>query len=163
MYVSEYTPLGNVKKLTIEGSKKTQTVSGNTCSTIFYSSTYNKSVKSMRFSINGGSGASSEKKICINDKDNKFSTLKGISVISGSGDILKMDGGTVSVLSAEGLSELVSSGTSNQTVSKGNFLIEGSGSGHNVGMSQYGAKAMAENGYDYDEILEFYYTDIEVY
>ena len=162
VYVSEYTPLGNVKKLTIEGSKKTQTVSGNTCSTIFYSSTYGKSVKSMRFSVNGG-GPSGEKNICINTKDNKFSTLKDIAVIFGSGEILKMDGRTVSVLSADGLSELVSSGTSNQTASKGEFLIEGSGSGHNVGMSQYGAKAMAENGYDYDEILEFYYTGIEVY
>ena len=29
-------------------------------------------------------------------------------------------------------------------------------------MSQYGAKAMAEAGYDYEEILEFYYTDITI-
>ena len=29
-------------------------------------------------------------------------------------------------------------------------------------MSQYGAKAMAELGYDYTEILEFYYTDITI-
>jgi stage II sporulation protein D len=36
------------------------------------------------------------------------------------------------------------------------------GSGHNLGMSQYGAKAMAEAGYDYDEILEFYFTDITI-
>ena len=39
--------------------------------------------------------------------------------------------------------------------------ITGSGSGHNVGLSQYGARAMAEDGYDYDEILEFYFTDID--
>ena len=36
------------------------------------------------------------------------------------------------------------------------------GYGHGVGMSQYGAKAMAELGYTYDEILEFYYTDITI-
>ena len=41
-------------------------------------------------------------------------------------------------------------------------LCTGSGSGHNLGMSQYGAKAMAELGYTYDEILEFYYTDITI-
>ena len=40
--------------------------------------------------------------------------------------------------------------------------IQGSGSGHNLGMSQYGAKAMAELGYTYDEILKFYYTDITI-
>ena len=41
-------------------------------------------------------------------------------------------------------------------------FITGSGSGHNLGMSQYGAKAMAELGYTYDEILKFYYTDITI-
>ena len=29
-------------------------------------------------------------------------------------------------------------------------------------MSQYGAKAMAEQGYDYLDILEFYYTDVTI-
>ena len=29
-------------------------------------------------------------------------------------------------------------------------------------MSQYGAKAMAELGYSWREILEFYYTDITI-
>ena len=50
------------------------------------------------------------------------------------------------------------------TISKdaaGNFVFNGSGWGHNVGMSQFGAYAMAENyGKTYDEILGFYYTDI---
>ena len=44
----------------------------------------------------------------------------------------------------------------------GTFTITGTGRGHNVGMSQYGAKAMAEDGYDYEEILKFYYTDITI-
>lgn len=38
----------------------------------------------------------------------------------------------------------------------------GSTSGHGVGMSQYGAAGMAENGAGYDEILQHYYTGIEV-
>ena len=36
------------------------------------------------------------------------------------------------------------------------------GNGHRVGMSQYGAQAMAEAGYDYREILKWYYTGVEV-
>ena len=47
------------------------------------------------------------------------------------------------------------------TVSSGSgdvFVITGTGNGHNVGMSQYGAKAMAELGYTYDQIFHFYYT-----
>ena len=36
------------------------------------------------------------------------------------------------------------------------------GFGHGVGMSQYGARAMAEQGHDYIDILEFYFTGIRV-
>ena len=36
------------------------------------------------------------------------------------------------------------------------------GYGHRVGMSQYGANAMALNGADYIEILEHYYTGATV-
>jgi len=37
------------------------------------------------------------------------------------------------------------------------FIINGLGYGHGVGMSQYGAKSMAEQGFKYDSILGFYY------
>ena len=40
------------------------------------------------------------------------------------------------------------------------FTFSGSGWGHNVGMSQWGAFAMAEQGYTYRDILNFYYTGI---
>ena len=46
--------------------------------------------------------------------------------------------------------------------SNGNFVITGTGNGHNVGLSQYGAKAMAEQGFGFQEILNFYYTDITI-
>jgi len=37
------------------------------------------------------------------------------------------------------------------------YVFEGSGYGHGVGMSQYGAHTMAQNGKSYREILSFYY------
>ena len=40
--------------------------------------------------------------------------------------------------------------------------VIGSGSGHGVGMSQWGAKAMAEKGSSYREILKHYYTGIQI-
>ncbi|MBN2071132.1 MAG: SpoIID/LytB domain-containing protein [Candidatus Krumholzibacteriota bacterium] len=40
---------------------------------------------------------------------------------------------------------------------KNGIRIEGRGFGHGVGLSQYGAKNMADNGFDYREILGFYY------
>ncbi len=36
------------------------------------------------------------------------------------------------------------------------------GYGHGIGMSQYGANYLAENGYDYKEILEHYYTGAKI-
>ena len=36
-------------------------------------------------------------------------------------------------------------------------VVETKGFGHGVGMSQYGAEGMANNGYNYKEILEHYY------
>ena len=36
------------------------------------------------------------------------------------------------------------------------------GYGHGVGMSQYGAKCMAEQGSSYQEILQHYYTGTKV-
>ncbi|MTI47795.1 MAG: SpoIID/LytB domain-containing protein [Firmicutes bacterium] len=42
------------------------------------------------------------------------------------------------------------------------YIFEGHGWGHGLGMSQWGAKKMAEEGYNYEEILEYYYTDAKV-
>ncbi|MGN0505924.1 MAG: SpoIID/LytB domain-containing protein [Lachnospiraceae bacterium] len=42
------------------------------------------------------------------------------------------------------------------------FLIEGGGYGHGVGMSQYGAKAMASQGESYEEILKHFYPGTEL-
>ena len=41
-------------------------------------------------------------------------------------------------------------------------LIQTRGFGHRVGMSQYGADAMAMNGNNYKEILKHYYTGVEI-
>ena len=42
------------------------------------------------------------------------------------------------------------------------FYITTKGYGHGVGMSQYGAQAMALEGYKYDEILKYYYQGVEI-
>lgn len=42
------------------------------------------------------------------------------------------------------------------------IMITTKGYGHGVGMSQYGANNMAKLGYTYEEILKYYYQDIEI-
>ncbi len=43
------------------------------------------------------------------------------------------------------------------------FIFHVVGNGHGVGLSQYGANAMAENGSDHHEILSAYYTGVSFY
>lgn len=43
-----------------------------------------------------------------------------------------------------------------------NIYITTKGYGHGVGMSQYGAQAMALNGYNYKDILKYYYQGVEL-
>ena len=42
------------------------------------------------------------------------------------------------------------------------IYIKTRGYGHGVGLSQYGANEMAKLGYDYDEILKYYYKNIDI-
>jgi stage II sporulation protein D len=42
------------------------------------------------------------------------------------------------------------------------FLFSGSGNGHGVGMSQWGAYGMALQGFGYQDILEYYYQGIDI-
>jgi len=42
------------------------------------------------------------------------------------------------------------------------LLVKGYGAGHGVGMSQWGAKSMAERGSSFREILKHYYTGVQI-
>ncbi len=63
-----------------------------------------------------------------------------------------------------GFTALSGNGTVNQINVGGSgadsYTINGGGYGHGVGMSQWGARGMAENGFTYDQILKHYFTDI---
>lgn len=41
-------------------------------------------------------------------------------------------------------------------------LLKGKGYGHGVGMSQWGARVMAQEGFDYREILKHYYKNVDI-
>ena len=48
------------------------------------------------------------------------------------------------------------------SASGSDYNFQGRGWGHGVGMSQYGAKEMAAEGFTYDEILKHYYTGVTI-
>ncbi|WP_409968689.1 SpoIID/LytB domain-containing protein [Bengtsoniella intestinalis] len=157
VYISKLSDVGNVIEVTfVDVNGKTVVVSREVCRTIFYSSIYNKSVSSLRYTINGYSGGS----YYVNEGGSTLSSVIGVSVLSGSGTVSTLTD-SVSVLTAYGTETLQSAATS-VAPSDGIFTIVGTGSGHQLGMSQYGAKAMAEQGYTFTDILEFYYTGITI-
>lgn len=159
VYVSDTTEVGNVRGVTFVGSKDTLTVTGEKCRTIFHTTLFGetKSLKSMRFTINGGTGAG---QYFVNS-GGTIPALGGIYTISGKGQVAQYQGeGTTYVITSSGVEALE---TRESTSSNSNAItITGTGNGHNVGMSQYGAKAMAEMGYTYEDILHFYFTGVDL-
>ena len=160
VYVTRQSALGNVIELVfVDSWGRTLTMTGQSCSTAFYSTTLGKSVPSLRFTITGGSGGGGGYSV---NGTGTLSSLEGAAVLSGTGTLSTLGDGTYSAVTASGTVTLEAAGT----VSAGSgdvFVISGTGNGHNVGMSQYGAKAMAELGYTYDEILMFYYTGVDLW
>ena len=167
VYVSAVTGMGNVAAVTfVDARGKTLTVKGDAARTVFYSSTYQKSVPSMRFTISGGETVVVGGGSFYVNGSQKLSTLEGAVAIATGGKKTTLSGGDWYVITDSGVEKL-SAGTVARRVgvtsgSGDTFTITGTGNGHNVGLSQYGARAMAEDGYSYDEILEFYYTDITI-
>lgn len=160
VYVSQYTAVGNVYEVTfVDTSGKKLVVRGSKCRSVFYSKTYKKSVPSLHFKIYGGSAEDSGD-YYVNDSSTKLSSLDGVSTISGSGVIRKFSGGTPYGITSSGTESLSGEGSGSTASTSGTFTITGSGNGHSVGMSQYGANAMAKQGYTYKEILNFYYTNV---
>ena len=174
VYISAHTAMGNVHEVTIVGSRGTVTFDGEAARTIFYSSAMGKSVKSMRFTISGGSNPVTKPNtaagtaVYVNDAQTKLDRLDGVTVLSGSGSKTTLSGTSFTVLTSSGMTVVKSAAsaptvvTPSTSTGSGVYTITGSGSGHNLGMSQYGAKAMAEMGYSYEDILSFYYTGITI-
>lgn len=150
VYVSEFTPTGNVYALTFVGTGGSKTLYRESCRTTL-------GLKSMRFKVEGGSGSGS---IAINNAGSTLPSLSGAYAITGSGSVLKLDDTNPYVITSGGVSALTQSGGGTGT--KGQFTFVGSGSGHNVGLSQWGSVAMAQQGYSYRDILQFYYTGVTV-
>ena len=87
------------------------------------------------------------------------------------GDIRRSENGMVTSLTLGGITLTGSQARSlfslrsavfTVTQDKGSFIFDVTGYGHGVGMSQYGANAMAREGSSFRDILTWYYTGAEV-
>lgn len=90
------------------------------------------------------------------------------TVLSANGDVSTLSGSqNISVISASGVQSTSGAGSvvmnangKARVIDKtAGFKFTGKGNGHGLGLSQWGAKGMADEGYDYKAILQHYYRN----
>ena len=106
--------------------------------------------------ITGLSGAGKSRAVDV------LEDIGEVYAVGSDGSVQKVaNQGSLSVITGSGVEEVSIIG-SGATITADRYIVSGSGWGHNVGLSQFGAKAMAEQGMTYKEILEFYFTGVTV-
>jgi len=148
----ELSPTGNVKTLTLidANGKSFPFVRTNVSSFL--------GVRSIHYTVT--KTESGGVTVYYTDGGGTLSTMQGVSVIGGDGTITQLSGNPY-VITGSGVEFLPApeaSGGGETT-----FRVDGGGWGHSVGMSQWGAYAMAQQGKTFEEILKFYYPGIEIY
>ena len=180
----EYSKLGNVIAVTVHWKNgKTNSIypsGSNAIRSVF-------NVGSIRFTVNGQTVSSSGKSVSsrsakstsgsgLTVNGESVNGLDGMYTISGSGTISALEkdpylvsgsGDITALEDFSGSGSSSGSGGSNQgggtvTVSGSSYVFEGAGYGHQIGMSQWGANAMAKQGFDYEDIITFYYPGVKV-
>ena len=161
-----YSDLGNVIQVRVN-------YNNGESSTIKPNSTYgirsSFGVSSIHFTVNGqgsSSGSSSSSGILDVNGSGTLEDQDSYVVISGSGTQNQVDREDLYAISGSGSVTSVGEGTDSSsgtpsgtqvTVSGNSYTFQGGGNGHQLGLSQYGAWAMVERGFTYQEVIEFYY------
>lgn len=157
--ISKRTESGNVLEMAVKGTGGTKTLSRENIRMTLGSSV----VKSMNFTLAGGSSqdATAETSIYVLGDGGSAKSRKEATILSsgGSRTLSSLDG-TV-VLGASG-SKTLAAEKSGGTASGNGITLTGLGYGHSIGMCQDSAIAMAKDGWDFEEILHYFYTDIDV-
>ena len=81
--------------------------------------------------------------------------------MGGSEKVSSVSVGGAYAITGSGLQQVETQQQQQQDTS-GVYVIAGTGMGHNIGMSQWGAYAMAQKGFTAEEIIRFYYTGVTV-
>ena len=167
-----YSSLGNVIKVVVWWNNgKSSTIKASDIRSCF-------GLNAIRFTVNGAGTSgptptmpSGGGDVYINGAegglDGKY-TISGTGAVSTVGEKPYVITGTGSVSALEGKENTGSGGFTSQpgqgvvTVSGGSYTFNGSGWGHQVGMSQYGANAMARRGFTFDQIVAFYFPGVQV-
>lgn len=162
LYISQLTDAGNVRAITIVIDGNPVVFSGEKARTILNTSGNSYAVKSHRFTItaNGGGQNNTSSDIYVNGAamigtlDTKFAVnAEAVPAKIQSGDHYAIGENGVAILSE------TNSGAISGPLS---FTFSGTGNGHHIGLSQWGAHDMAEQGFTFEEIIKFYFTGVQI-
>ena len=156
--VTQRTNTGNVYTLTFQDSNgKSWSVSKDSVRTVL-------GLRSLRYSVSGSGTAAGS--VYVNGSATSYNSTSSLYVVGGDGSVSALPG-SASVITGSGTETLTmgasaASASSSSASSSGGFTFTGTGWGHNVGMSQWGAYAMAKQGYTYTQIITFYFTGVAI-
>lgn len=156
--IIETSSTGRVSKLKIKGDFGEEVLSGSRARQIFGTS----DLKTTWFTIKKENGIETNNTIYAIEGEETKTQIVDLSnsyIIDEEFNKGTFEGKVSSIISG---SDKVVQVNNTSTFNIGNFLIEGRGWGHGVGMSQWGAKGMAESGYSFEEILKHYYTGVDI-
>ncbi len=149
--VLEYSENGRVIKMEVAGTNGSKIFERESCRTIF-----NTVTKSQMFTVSGDSKSGVPASVKITDGvDTLDKSMDHLVILSASGRS-NLSGTTL--YASNGKTKKTYETATSQSGKNTGFYFSGSGWGHGVGMSQYGAKGMAEAGYSYKEILLHYFV-----
>jgi len=164
-YVKTRTPAGNVYEVVmVDKNGREFSFTGEKARSIFYSATLGKSANSIRYEITSDGAGARTTEIYIQDSAGSQKGESKFYVIGSGGAVSAYEGGSVNVITSSGTHSITGAGgSSSGTGTKATyFTLNGTGWGHNVGMSQRGAKGMAERGFSYSEIIGYYFTGVYI-
>ena len=148
-----------------DASGQTQPGSSVSGSTAGSSTAQNPSAPKVDYSIFTGTGVTTSQTITVMTQNGPVEVSGSVTCITSSGtQVLGQQQPSTPNTGSTPQTPTVTVGTSIGMVGSGyGWTITGRGNGHNVGLSQCGALAMAKLGYSYLDILKYYFTGIEVY
>ena len=151
--ITETTPTGNVKSISFIDAN------GKSWPFVKESGVRNLlGLKSMRYTVTAVGETTGG--VYYTDGGGTISSMTGAYAINGDGSVGKISGNPY-VITGSGTQFLPAPSGGTETGERV-FTFSGSGWGHSVGMSQWGAYAMAQQGKTFQEILTFYYPGIEI-
>lgn len=161
----KYSQLGNVIQAVVHWNNgQSNTLTPKNIRSVF-------KVNSIRFTVNGHTvtpGAVLGDGLTINGSE--ASGTDGLCVITGDGTVAPLGDGAYTISgtgAVDQLSQQITTPGTNQgggtvIVSGSNYIFDGSGWGHQLGMSQFGANAMARQGFTYDMIIQHYFPGVTI-